>query len=569
MEKTKNIGERILIDTGVSPYFLENALTKDVTTLEALFDLVDNSIDAARDDLLKKNCERGHDKLPIDYRGYGVQIRIDNNSVKVFDNCSGIDRETLSKSALYTNKQSQHEYGIGLYGIGLKRSLLKMGTEFSLSVDNGSEAFKSNFNNKSIGGNIENKMYAYSVKSKGVTKSLFSVSNIKEEIKEDLHNSRWFDNAVREFSLRYGIYIGKGFRIFLHHVKNKQRIEIEGVAPSLRLKCEFPPTKEYMRLDGVDVVIETGIHSDYIFPGEADYSLANNRKLTDEFGIYFSCNDRIIVAASTEKAHGWSSKWHSEYNGYVCWVKFISKDASLLPWNTAKTALRTDSSLFLEVRDKLQPIADNYRSIIKLRYGKNKKSPSDKLSINLSASKKDVKSVRNVKTKKSPKPKIRPMEELSRNRDVFVDWDRCTIDIPKYRSKEYLILSELCQLSSYEEPISCVVMLRVFLETTAKQVMKSLNAKWNNSLAKNTGYIAIILHKNGYITDTVKILVERYGRTEEESLLSINNIQSLVHSVDFNIDKTLVNRYWDDLEPFLSGCWNLIKDHDLSSENDL
>ncbi|MDO1664311.1 hypothetical protein Q2327_24225, partial [Escherichia coli] len=60
----------------------------------------------------------------------------------------------------------------------------------------------------------------------------------------------------------------------------------------------------------------------------------------------------------------------------------------------------------------------------------------------------------------------------------------------------------------------------------------------------------------------VKLLVERYGRTDEETLLSINNIQSLVHSVDFNTDKTLVNRYWDDLEPFLSGCWRFIKEID-------
>ncbi|HCN8098523.1 TPA: hypothetical protein N6413_004769, partial [Escherichia coli] len=125
--------------------------------------------------------------------------------------------------------------------------------------------------------------------------------------------------------------------------------------------------------------------------------------------------------------------------------------------------------------------------------------------------------------------------------------------------------SELAQLSSLENPISCIVMLRVFLETTAKETMKCMGRDWNKSLAKNTAFIAHFLNERGYITDSVKLLVERYGRTDEETLLSINNIQSLVHSVEFNIEKTLINRYWDDLEPYLSGCWMFIKDSDSYS----
>ncbi|VEI16101.1 Uncharacterised protein [Serratia plymuthica] len=564
--------ERILIETGVSSNFLEDTLTKDVTTLEAIFDLVDNSIDAARDSLISDGCKRGDDNLPDSYMGYFVKIRIDDDSIRVLDNCSGIDRETLRKRALYTNKQSQHEYGIGLYGIGLKRSLLKMGTDFSFYVDNSKEAFKSYFDNKSIGGDAEHKVYADVVLSSGNRKSLFSVSNIKNEIKNDFHNPRWFANAEREFSLRYALYLKKGFKIILHHVKNKNKVNVYGVAPALRIECNFPPTREVIRFDGVDVIIETGIHQDYIFPGEEGHSISNNRKLTDYFGIYFSCNDRVIVAASTEKSLGWKSKWHSEYNGYVCWVKFVSKDAALLPWNTAKTALRTDSSLFLEVRDRLQPIADHYRSVIKQRYYGNKKidiknsmpkssvAPTNGTTSNVDITALPASPV--IKIKKKIRPKARPSEVLSRNRDIFVDWSRNTVDVPNYRNKEYHIFSELCNLSSANEPISCLVMLRVFLETTAKETMKCLNAQWNNSLAKNSGFIAINLHSKGYITEPIKVLVERYGRTNEESLFSINNIQSLVHSVYFNTEKTLVNRYWDDLEPFLSGCWKFIKKHD-------
>ncbi|EMK3574109.1 ATP-binding protein [Escherichia coli] len=568
--------KQILIDTGVSSTFLEEALTKDITTLEAIFDLVDNSIDAARDWLILNNCQRGKDSLPLSYSGFYVCIRIDEDSIRVLDNCSGIDRETLAKKALYTNKLSKHEYGIGLYGIGLKRSMLKMGTTFSFYVDNGIEGFKSRFNNKGIGGGQETPVYADIVPSKGRQKSLFCVTDIKNEIKNDFHNPRWFDNAVREFSLRYAIYINKGFKIVLHHAKNNIRTDISGIAPQLRTECKFPPTQEIIKFDNVDVIIETGIHSEYTFPEEEDYSRSTNLKLTDFFGIYFSCNDRVIVSASTEKSHGWRTKWHSEYNGYICWVKFVSKDAGKLPWNTAKTGLRTDSSLFLEVRERLQPIADNYRSVIKQRYISNKRTTSKtdlppkgiKRDQNKSHSNK-VKNTNNTRIntieKQSILAKSRPMTDLPRNRDILIDWGRNTIDVPLYRNKEYHIFSELAQLSSLENPISCIVMLRVFLETTAKETMKCMGRDWNKSLAKNTAFIAHFLNERGYITDSVKLLVERYGRTDEETLLSINNIQSLVHSVEFNIEKTLINRYWDDLEPYLSGCWMFIKDSDSYS----
>lgn len=556
--------ERISIDTGVSPNFLEETLTKDVTTLEAIFDLVDNSIDAARDSLISSNCIRGKDNLPLTYAGFFVCIRIDNDSVRVMDNCSGIDRETLANRALFINKPSKHDYGIGLYGIGLKRSLLKMGTDFAFSIDNGHEKFKSRFNNQGIGGGNQGKVFADVIPSFGRKNSLFCVSNLKTEIKNDLHNSRWLENAERQFSLRYALYLKKGFRIILNHVKNGIKKEISGIAPSLRVQCEFPPVIDVMHFEGVEVIIETGIHHEYRFPGEEDYNLAENRKLTDFFGIYFSCNDRVIVSASTEKSHGWKTKWHSEYNGFVCWVKFISKNAALLPWNTAKTSLRTDSSLFLSVRDQIQPIADNYRSIIKQRYSSKEKHGNNKSNKNRSTTDSSLppQTFKNELKDRKSKPKARPKNNLPRNRNIFVDWDRNTVEVPIYRNKEYHIFSELCRLDSYESPISCVVMLRVFLETTAKETMKSLGSSWNNSLAKNTSYLCQRLNKNGYISDNVKLLIERYGRTAEEDIFSINNIQSLVHSVNFNTDKTLVNRYWDDLEPFLSGCWKAIVDID-------
>jgi len=73
--------------------------------------------------------------------------------------------------------------------------------------------------------------------------------------------------------------------------------------------------------------------------------------------------------------HGFKTgKWHSEYNGFVCIVRFVSEDSNKMPWNTAKTALKTDSTLFLKVRERIQPIADFYRGEIKKQYPSEKRA---------------------------------------------------------------------------------------------------------------------------------------------------------------------------------------------------
>ena len=50
---TKPINQ-VKIRSGISEDFLEKTLTDDVTLLEALFDFIDNSIDAARNHLMSK-----------------------------------------------------------------------------------------------------------------------------------------------------------------------------------------------------------------------------------------------------------------------------------------------------------------------------------------------------------------------------------------------------------------------------------------------------------------------------------------------------------------------------------
>ena len=124
-------------------------MTKDISTLDALYDLVDNSIDAARNSIFQKeNYEKDVMGLPKSYKGYKVHIDISPQSISIEDNCLGMQEEILVSSAFYVAKQSQHKFGIGQYGIGLKRSLLKMGNQYHFFIDNGEKMYESDFSQR-------------------------------------------------------------------------------------------------------------------------------------------------------------------------------------------------------------------------------------------------------------------------------------------------------------------------------------------------------------------------------------------------------------------------------------
>lgn len=361
---------KTVINTGIQKGYLENSLTQDISSLEAIYDLIDNSIDAARRDIFRSKIaildEYG---MPSDYTGFQIDITVNEKEIKIKDNCSGFSAKDLETRAFFIGSPSSHDYGIGQYGIGLKRALLKMGDEYTFLTDNGTERISAHLTNNDL--TSENTITPKIEPSEGDTKSYFAITKLKDAILPDITAEIWYENAYRGIQQRYTIYLEKGLVINIKYQDNS-KVSVKHKFVAIREDEGFKPLKfGYYVEDGVYIDIVAGVHADYRFSDEKSYSLASNRALTDDFGIYIVCNDRVIVSSSTEKQYGWATRWHSEYNGFVCIVRFISSDPTLLPINTAKTAVTTDAHLFLKVAEKIQPIADDYRRKVSPKRRKN------------------------------------------------------------------------------------------------------------------------------------------------------------------------------------------------------
>jgi hypothetical protein len=348
------------VQQGVDPEYLVNVLTKDITTLESIFELVDNAVDAARDRLLEDGrTELDKYGLPSRYDGNQIEIKFGKKSVEFIDNCSGIPEDVLKDRAFVIGAMSHHAYGIGRFGIGLKRALFRLGTKYTLRTDTGKFAAKMHFDSKHLG-HSDSALNATRYNSRGKAMTFVRVSGLREGVLHEFSASSWISDLSTLLSRRYGLYVAKGFKILI----NEQPIASfgPGVRSVARVKEQ---ANNFMATENVRVFIDSGMHNDYRLKYESDYNSQKVASLTDQYGWYFVCNDRIVEVASHDRALGWTTKWHQEYYGFIGWVRFIAQDAENLPWDTKKSTIDPHSVVFRAIFGHLQQFAEKYKTQIK------------------------------------------------------------------------------------------------------------------------------------------------------------------------------------------------------------
>lgn len=345
----------------ISPEYLGNILTKDVTTEESIFELIDNAVDAARDRILqKKKVKKDKHGLPLNYSGYRIDLCFNSDEIVFFDNCSGITEKVLKDRAFVLGAMSAHPFGIGRFGIGLKRALFGLGAKYDLQSDTGKFAAQMLFNVEDLQ-RIGVPLTATEIKSSKKPRLKISISQLHSGVFHEVSAELWQEKIRQQISRRYGIFVRKGFGISVNE------IAVEPFGPDIRsTKYVVPQSEVVEATPRVQAYIETGMHGSYRLQYEEDYSRPIIKKLTDQYGWYFVCNDRIVEVATRDKRLGWNAIWHQEYYGFVGWVHFVAADAQDLPWDTKKTFIDPTSFVFRAVSPQLQAFADVYKTQNKL-----------------------------------------------------------------------------------------------------------------------------------------------------------------------------------------------------------
>lgn len=343
-------------------------LTRDITLIPAIIDLADNCVDGAK-------RLRGVSRLD----GLWVRIKLSQDEFRIVDNCGGMSPETARKYAFRFGRAAGAptvKHSVGQFGVGMKRAVFKMGrkfgvhsatesTNFAVDIDVQHWAalplwtfeFTSLQENITVAQNHIGTTVYVSQLHPDVAQS-FALRNFESELKEALQ-AKLQDPIM------------KGLTITLNEIPLNADAQIllssKDLIPAYRaLKYTAPNMKP--------VIVK-------LFCGLGN---SENRAAA---GWHVFCNGRLVLEGDKSEMTGWGESaagatipgFHGQFNHLRGYAYFDSDDAGRLPWNTTKTGINTDSSVYravkMEMITLMRPVVDFLNRLKDEKEGKNDGPP--------------------------------------------------------------------------------------------------------------------------------------------------------------------------------------------------
>ena len=117
-------------------------LTRDIDLADCILDLLDNSVDGISE-AARRDGRALDERQP--FAGHSVSITFDRDRFSIDDASGDIPIEVARDYAFRFGRPDDapilEDGSIGLYGIGMKRAIFKMGNRFSMNSSTGTESF--------------------------------------------------------------------------------------------------------------------------------------------------------------------------------------------------------------------------------------------------------------------------------------------------------------------------------------------------------------------------------------------------------------------------------------------
>ncbi len=370
-----------------------NMLVKDITLRDAIGDLVDNSVDAA------KSIAQNSRKL----EGFKIDIKIDVDSFEISDNCSGLEVEDARSNAFYFGKPDGYETGkhtIGQFGIGMKRAFFKIGNyikvastaqtstfEMHIDVTEWKKQPEWNLKFDKVKENLNNQLSKLGLS--------ITISQLQGDTKEKFTDKQFLNSLKHEIALEHLYSIGQGLEIRINNELLKSHTltliydKKKGIVPAY-WKHKFR--------DGLLAEVITGVSDD----------------IGAEGGWYIFCNDRLILGPDTTEITGWSGagskelpRYHDQFYRFRGYVFFNADNSARLPWNTSKTGMNLDSPDWLYVRSQMILMGKQVKKLMDdLKKEREKGNPEQNQKLNNIVKYSQVTPINEVMLHKSSLPEI-------------------------------------------------------------------------------------------------------------------------------------------------------------------
>lgn len=297
--------------------------------------------------------QRKLEKIDKGYKGLFIKISMSQDKFIIEDNCGGIDIETAQKYAFQFGRSSDrendlHGYFTGIFGIGMKRALFKLGKKFEVISKTSTEYFDLKVDVDEWINKPEWEFEFDNVKT-GISNDETGTKIIVEKLNTDIigkFESEMFINSLIDYIQKYRTV----------EAENGLDIEVNNIAidygkEKLLKSKDIQPYEKQIIDDNGKITIVAGI---------------TNKGEPNKAGWYIYCNGRLVLYADKTELTGWGVEnrvFHyslAEFRGYVY---FESQNLLELPWNTTKTGIDTSNRLYVIAR---QSMSEAMKQVIKV-----------------------------------------------------------------------------------------------------------------------------------------------------------------------------------------------------------
>ncbi len=337
--------------------FFVSMLTRDIELEEAILDLLDNCVDG----ILRTGKRNG----TRPYEGFTANIKFDSTSFSISDNCGGIPWD-LSNYAFRMGRSPDRPRdapgSVGVYGIGMKRAIFKIGQNCLISTKNVDNQYKVEITPDWINDESE---WDIPVSADEYPDSHDGTTIIVDELYSGIattfgEGAKSFESKLRRMvASHYAYIIDKGFEVTINDnpVKPRTTKIVFDNRPTAE-KDAIRPFVFKSTIDEVEVYLTVGFTRPIPLSTEIIDSQESHRYSSIDAGWTILCNDRAVLYCDRTELTGWGEagvpRYHTQFIAISGIVEFRSNDPSKLPTTTTKRGIDASSTLYLQVKNKMR-----------------------------------------------------------------------------------------------------------------------------------------------------------------------------------------------------------------------
>ena len=308
--------------------FFIDVITMDIDYPDCILDLIDNSVDAFT------RSGSGDGEIRVDFG---------DDYLEIYDNCGGIAENDLLEVVFRFGGHVASSGGstLGIYGVGLKRAIFKIGNAFEFETydgDNHNIVYEDDLSEWKRRDDDVASNWRFKVKrGRGLKPSTRGFSRLRiTGLKDSYRKMVTLDGKISdEIAIKYVAFMSRGldFRVNDVLVEPKFRFDM--------IDSDKYRSIKLIEVGGVTVKIVCGYN-----PREEQ----RVEPLEGRYGWNIFCNDRLILVSDTTKDTGWGMlgnlEFHQLYYPFCGYVFMNSDDVHMLPVKTTKNGLVVSDEIY-------------------------------------------------------------------------------------------------------------------------------------------------------------------------------------------------------------------------------